>query len=364
MSRVVVAMSGGVDSSVAAHLLKQQGHDVVGLFMQLDVAQGSSDTSQRAFFSAADAADARRVADQLGIPLYVINLRDEFERIIAYFCDEYNRGRTPNPCVVCNRDIKFSKLFEYADKVGADYVATGHYARIVEEEGEYLLKRGVDKDKEQSYFLFNLRKEDLPRIIFPLGELKKGEVRATARMLDLHVKDKLESQDICFVPDGDYRTLLRERTPDKIAGGLIKGRDGNVLGEHDGYQFYTIGQRRGLKVADGSPLYVHGIDPETREVIVGTNRDLYRRSFYAEEVSRLAEPEYDDEGRCRCKATIRYSQPPRAAWISDEGERVLVTFKYPVRAVTPGQAVVFYREGMVLGGGWISSDFPKADVEE
>lgn len=364
MSRVLVAMSGGVDSSVAAHLLKEQGHEVVGLFMRLDVAQGSGNSSGRTLFGTQDAADARRVAEQLKIPFYVINLKDEFERIIVYFCDEYNRGRTPNPCIVCNRDLKFGRLFEYAEKISADHVATGHYARIVEEEGEYFLKKGVDKDKGQSYFLFTIRKKDLPRILFPLGELKKSEVRAIARRLNLRVKNKVESQDICFIPDGDYRTLLGERTPDRIIGGLVRNEAGDVLGEHEGYQFYTIGQRRGLKVAAGRPLYVHRIDAETHDIIVGANRELYRRALYAEDMNWLAEPDYDDEGRCRCKATIRYSQPPRAAWISNEGERVLVTFKHRVRAVTPGQAVVFYREGTVLGGGWISSDFPKADEEE
>lgn len=367
MSRVVVAMSGGVDSSVAACLLKEQGFDVIGAFMRLGLAQDSCDPSQRTCCSAADAADARRVADQLEIPFYVLNFRDEFERIIVYFCDEYNRGRTPNPCIVCNRDLKFGKLFQYADSIGADCVATGHYARIAEKEGEYFLKTGVDKEKDQSYVLFTIRKQDLPRILFPLGGMKKDEVRAIARKHNLRVKNKMESQDICFVPDKDYRTLLKERTPDRIIRGHIRDTDGNILGEHEGYQHYTIGQRRGLKIAAGRPIYVLRIDAETHDVIVGTNRELYTRSLRAEDVNWLAEPEYDDEGRCRCKATIRYSQPPRAAWISKEGERVLVTFKYPVRAVTPGQAVVFYRDGTVLGGGWISSDFPpeeKTDFTE
>lgn len=357
-------MSGGVDSSVAAYLLKEQGYDVVGLFMRMGVEFPAACTTERTCCSAADAADARRVADQLGIPFYVLNFKDEFERIIVYFCDEYNRGRTPNPCVLCNRDLKFGKLFQYAQEIGAEYVATGHYARIVEKDGERFLQKGVDRRKDQSYVLFTIRKADLARILFPVGDLKKDEVRAIARKLNLKVKNKLESQDICFVPDKDYRTLLKERTPDKIVGGLIRDTEGNVLGTHEGYQFFTLGQRKGLKIAAGKPIYVQRIDAETHDVIVSTNRKLYTRGLYAEEVNWLAEPDFDDEGFCRCKATIRYSQPPRAAWITKEGDRVLVKFKYKVRAVTPGQAAVFYKGETVLGGGWIAGDFPQLDEPE
>lgn len=363
MTRVVVAMSGGVDSSVAAHLLKEQGYDVVGLFMRMGVEYPATCKVERTCCSAADAADAGRVADQLGIPFYVLNFKDEFDRIIVYFCGEYNRGRTPNPCILCNRDLKFGKLFQYAEEIGADHVATGHYARIAEKDGEFFLQKGVDRHKDQSYALFTIRKADLSRILFPVGELKKDEVRAIARKLNLVVKNKLDSQDICFVPDKDYRTLLKERTPDKIVGGRIIDTEGNVLGTHEGYQFFTLGQRKGLRIAAGEPIYVQRIDAETHDVIVSTNRELYTRGLYAEDVNWLAEPEFDDDGFCRCKATIRYSQPPRAAWITKEGDRVLVKFKHKVRAVTPGQAVVFYAGETVLGGGWIANDFPKLDDE-
>lgn len=356
-----MAMSGGVDSSVGAYLLKEQGYDVVGLFMRMGVEYPPECKVERTCCSAADAADARRVADQVGIPLYVLNFKKDFDKIIIYFCDEYNRGRTPNPCLICNRDLKFGKLFQYAEEIGAEYVATGHYARIVQKEGENFLIKGVDRHKDQSYALFTIKKADLARVLFPVGELKKSEVRTIARKLNLTVKNKPDSQDICFVPDKDYRTLLKERTPGKIVGGLVKDTQGNTLGKHDGYQFFTLGQRKGLGVAAGKPIYVQRIDPVTHNVIVSTNRELYTRALYADDVNWLAEPEFDDEGMCRCKATIRYSQPPRAAWITKTGDRVLVKFKYSVRAVTPGQAVVFYSGETVLGGGWIADDFPAPD---
>jgi len=247
-------MSGGVDSSVSAFLLKERGYEVTGLFMRGGIY--SDDGGERRCCSLADAADARRVADKLGIRFYVVDVSGQMESIISYFCDEYNRGRTPNPCIVCNVELKFGRLAEYADAIGARCVATGHYARIERRGERWLLKSGLDDDKDQSYMLFGLNQEQLARAIFPLGGLKKPEVRRIAAGLGLRVSDKLESQEICFVPGGDYREIIRERCSTESKPGLLLEASGKVIGRHKGIQLYTIGQRRGLGVALGKPRYV------------------------------------------------------------------------------------------------------------
>jgi len=366
--KVLVAMSGGVDSSVAAHLLKEQGCAPVGVFMRSGVtlredAGSPGRVGMPRCCSAEDASDARRVAGQLDIPFYVLNFAADFERLIDHFCAEYGRGRTPNPCILCNRDMKFGRLFEYADALGARCVATGHYARVEWEAGPGApgLKRGLDRDKDQSYVLFPLPPERLERVRLPLGEMTKGEVREIARDLGLAVRDKPESQEICFVT-GTIGDLIRQRRPDLVRPGPILDLEGNELGRHDGIVRFTIGQRRGLGIALGEPRYVVAIRPETAAVVVGPAEALNRAGLVAEDVvwhERVpAEP-------IRAEVQIRYQHAAAPAWVtrldssSDAGEpvrpgRAEVRFDEPQRAVTPGQAAVFYRDDRVLGGGWIA----------
>ena len=353
--KVAVAMSGGVDSSVAAYLLREKGYDVVGFYMHT----GVKVPERSRHSSRCSAEDARRVAEKLEIPFHAVDFSGEFRKIIDYFTSEYNRGRTPNPCIVCNRDLKFGKLVTCADQVGAHYFATGHHARVIKNtKGEYLLKKGRDKNKDQSYVLFCVRRQDLKRLLFPVGGITKDRVRAIAARLGLPGADKPDSQDICFVPNGDYHAVIREIQPKTIRPGRIVDESGAVLGEHEGYQFYTIGQRRGVKVAAGRPIYVVGIRPRTNEVVVGQAGSLYRKTLLVERVNWLAQPGFDSRGRARVSASIRYGHHPQPAWIEKQGRRWLLSFKESVRAVTPGQAAVFYHTDAVLGGGWISSTFP------
>ncbi|GAH26509.1 unnamed protein product, partial [marine sediment metagenome] len=349
---------------VAAHLLKEQGYAPVGVFMRSGVTLGPQDESDLLSSprccSAEDASDARRVAGQLDIPFYVLNFAADFQRLIDHFCAEYGRGRTPNPCILCNRDMKFGRLFGYADALGARCVATGHYARVEWEAGRWRLKRGLDRDKDQSYVLFPLPPERLERVRLPLGEITKREVRQIARDLGLAVRDKPESQEICFVT-GTIGDLIRERRPDLVRPGPILDLEGDELGRHDGIVHFTIGQRRGLGIALGEPRYVVAIRPETGAVVVGPAEALNRAGFVAEEVvwhERVpAEP-------IRAEVQIRYQHAAAPAWITRlDGSsgadgpsgpgRAEVRFDEPQRAVTPGQAAVFYRDDRVLGGGWI-----------
>jgi len=349
--KVVAAMSGGVDSSVAAFLLKERGYDVTGLFMRGGTY--ADQHGQQRCCSLADAHDARRVADKLGIRFYVVDVSTEMESIIEYFCDEYNRGRTPNPCIVCNVKLKFGRLLEYADAVNARYVATGHYARIERRNERWLLRKGLDENKDQSYLLFGLGQGQLSRAIFPLGELCKPEVRRIAAGLGLRVSDKLESQEICFVPSGDYRDLIRERCAAEINRGLMVESSGKVIGRHRGIQLYTVGQRRGLGVALGKPRYVVRLDAERNEVVVGSEKDLLRRELRASALNWIA---FDRlEGELECEAQIRYRHKPTRAKVIPEDHAVRVAFHEPEKGVAPGQAVVFYNGDMVLGGGWIDS---------
>ena len=369
MSRVVLAMSGGVDSSVAAHLLKEAGHEVIGVFMrhgeeaqeacavdgppgfQLPIFSGRADHKQGCC-SASDAEDARRVADRLDIPFYALNLQAEFKQIIDYFVDEYSRGRTPNPCVQCNNWLKFGKLFDYADSVGAEFVATGHYARLELDSHDHpALLRGVDHAKDQSYVLFGIERPLLARMLLPVGGFRKPQIRAMAAKIGLRVADKRDSQEICFVTSGKHDEFVRQRRKSGSMAGEIVTTEGRVVGTHPGIERFTIGQRKGLKVAMGEPYFVVRIDPQTRQVVIGRQEELARDELIAGDCNWLADV---PRGPFRCQAEIRYNSPPAQAIaeLSLDG-RLSVKFDEPRHGVAPGQAVVLYEGERVLGGGWI-----------
>jgi tRNA-uridine 2-sulfurtransferase len=373
---VVVAMSGGVDSSVAAALLKEQGYNCIGVFMRLgsDPAQTPNEPAacspekavkahHQGCCSTSDAADARYVAGLLEIPFYALNFQNDFGGIIDYFVSEYNRGRTPNPCVRCNEYLKFGKLARYARAVGADYVATGHYARIQRTaDGQVHLLRGADKAKDQSYVLFGVPPEELPRMMLPLGDYPKTEVRDLARKFGLPVHDKPDSQEICFVPDNNYIRLLQKRTPEAIRPGPIVDTAGNVVGTHGGHQNFTLGQRKGVGVAFGYPIYVTGIDPEINTVRVGPREDLLHRRLVAREVNWLAER---PAGPIQCAAKVRYNSPATPAVAELTGlDELTVTFAQAVPAITPGQAVVCYDDQRLLGGAWIDAALDPAPHDD
>lgn len=343
--RIVVAMSGGVDSSTVAALLKEQGHEVIGVHMKLHDAGPAGDARRCCGYD--DALDARAVADRLEIPFYVANLRDAFNKaVISDFVEEYRRGRTPNPCVQCNGVIKFRALLGRALSLGADRLATGHYARI--EGGQ--LRSAVDVAKDQTYFLWPMPPAALEKTLFPLGGMRKAEVRAHAARLGLAVAEKPESQEVCFVPDDDHARLVREHHPDLDASGPIVDDTGREIGRHDGYFRYTIGQRRGLNVAIGKPTYVTAVDPASRTVVVGSDAQLVRHGLIASGASWFARPAPAD----RVLARVRH----RGALVPctvGSGDPLEVRFLTPVRAVAPGQSIVFYSADgeTVLGGAVI-----------
>ncbi len=371
-------MSGGVDSSVAACLLREQGYDVVGVFMRLGAdepveshpAAAKSDhrsadlalpmfgsagrrsrDRHRGCCSAADSADARAVTGRLGIPFYALNFAEEFSRLKRYFSDEYARARTPNPCVVCNQWLKFGKLLDYADAVEADWIATGHYARLDSVHGRPRLRRARDLAKDQSYVLFGVPLGTLRRTLFPLGELTKGQVRAIARRNGLAVHDKPDSQDICFVADRRYADVVKAFRPDAFSGGTIRHVDGRRLGAHPGLAHFTVGQRRGLGVAVGTPVYVSRLDAQTNTVFVGPSEAVESFSASASNVQWLVDA---PRRPLRAEVRIRYNHvaaPGEVVPVSQGAVRVW--FDEPQWAVTPGQAMVFYRGDEVLGGGWI-----------
>jgi tRNA-specific 2-thiouridylase len=352
-ARVVLAMSGGVDSSVAAYLLKEQGYDVVGLFMRTGAhGDGDGPDRKKGCCSARDAGDARRVADRLDLPFYALDFEREFDRIIDYFADEYLAGRTPNPCVVCNNWLKFGKLWSFGRQLEADFIATGHYAQVVNAVGEPQLHRAADPDKDQSYVLYGIRRELLPRLLFPIGGYHKEQVREIARAAGLAaVADKPDSVEICFVPDGDHAALIRRRRPESATAGRIVGPAGNVLAEHDGFERFTVGQRKGLGYAAGSRRYVLQIVPETNTVVVGDREGLLATSLVASRVNWLTD---EPAETLACSARIRYRHAGAAATVTAlPGGGAEVRFAEPQTAITPGQAVVFYDGPRVLGGGWI-----------
>jgi len=376
-TRVVLAMSGGVDSSVAAYLLKQQGYEVVGLFMRTGVhghedhqpspltppspPGGEGRVRGKGCCSALDAGDARRVADRLDIPFYALDFEAEFNRIIDYFADEYIAGRTPNPCVVCNNWLKFGKLWSYGKQIQADFIATGHYAQIVRPavpltsglvgEPEPELHRGTDPNKDQSYVLFGLRRTLLKHLLFPIGGYHKEAIRDIARKLDLCVADKPDSVEICFVPGGEHAAVVRARRPELQTVGNFVDQEGNVLGAHEGIEKYTIGQRKGLNYAAGSRRYVLEIVPSSNDIVLGDREELLATGLLASRVNWLIDV---PTAPLSCQAKIRYRHQPAAAVVTplpDGGAQV--AFAEPQSAITPGQAVVFYAGERVLGGGWI-----------
>jgi tRNA-specific 2-thiouridylase len=362
-SRVVLAMSGGVDSSVAAALLKAEGHEVLGIFMRTGTYGEDTERRAKTCCSATDAVDAQNVADRLDIPFYALDFERDFGRIQDYFVEEYLAGRTPNPCVMCNIWLKFGKLWAYGKQVGADFVATGHYARMLTaEDGSFRVGRAVDRAKDQSYVLFGLRRELLPNVLFPVGGYAKSEIRAIAREHGLPVHDKPDSQDICFVPDDDYLGFVRSRHPDRETNGPIIDEQGTVLGEHAGIEGFTIGQRRGLGIAVGSPRYVVQIEPLTRTVTIGRRESLDKLGLIA---CRFNWQGPTPEGPISCMAQIRAQHRAVPATVEAlAGERARVMFTTPQYAITPGQVVAVYQGDMVLGGGWIEGaiDQPEKDL--
>ena len=351
--RVVVAMSGGVDSSVAAAIVAEQGYDAVGISMRLYSTPQESYT--KSCCSPDDLFDARMVSDTLGIPFYVANYEQEFEqRVIDYFVDEYNRGRTPNPCVACNNHLKFDILLKRSLTLGSKYLATGHFARI-DRSGEVpVLRKGLDETKDQSYFLFGLPREALGRILFPLGEMTKAEVRERARALNLETAEKAESQEICFVTGRSYREFVAERLAGEAPKpGRIVHENGTVLGEHDGIQNFTVGQRRGLGIGYEEPLYVKAIRPDDATVVVGPKSSLFMRGLVAHDCNWLSFERPGLAFECAVKIRYRSQEVPAFVTVGDDPRVALVEFAEPQRAVTPGQAVVFYRDDEVLGGGYI-----------
>ena len=362
---IAVAMSGGVDSSTVAAMLRADGHPVIGLTMQLwnqrrlAGREGMPEEVRGRCCSLDDVYDARHVAEHLGIPYYVVNHQERFERdVVRPFVDEYLSGRTPIPCSLCNNHLKFDQLLMTAKQIGAELLATGHYARIEysENRGRWLLLRGRDLSKDQSYFLFGLTQEQLSRTLFPLGNMSKPEVRTLAHQHGLALADKPDSQEICFVPGGDYKRFIDaylaeqgEELPD--TSGELVTTSGEVIGNHPGIHNFTVGQRKGLGVATGSPLYVIGIHGGKRQVVVGGDDSLRSRELRAHRLNWIAFERLDRP--MRVKAKIRHRHEPADAEIRMDGSDALVTFNEPQRAITPGQAVVFYDDDLIVGGGWI-----------
>ena len=352
--KVVVGMSGGVDSSVAAYLLKEQGYDVIGVTMQIWQNEETYDPSAEGGCCGLSAVDdARRVAGILDIPYYVMNFRNEFEdKVINYFIKEYSEGRTPNPCIACNRYVKWESLLKRSMEIGADYIATGHYARIEQlPNGRYSIRNSVTAAKDQTYALYNLTQYQLERTLMPVGDYEKTQIREIASKIGLNVASKPDSMDICFVPDNDYTGFINRNSDKKINPGNFVDTSGNIIGRHKGITCYTIGQRKGLNLALGHPVFVCEIRPDTNEVVIGENSDIMKSGLEADNVNFMACPEVDVEKEYIAK--IRYNHKGTKCHVKYENDKLICEFSEPVRAVTPGQALVVYDGEYVAFGGTI-----------
>lgn len=351
--KALVAMSGGVDSSVAALLMQQQGYEVTGVTMKLFANEDICVSRERSCCSLEDVEDARSVAQRLGIPYYVFNFTGRFQQdVIQRFVDAYVHGATPNPCIDCNRFLKFDQLMLRAKQLGFDYVVTGHYARIEKQGDRYLLKKAVDLTKDQSYVLYSMTQEQLAMTLFPLGEMTKEQVRKMAEQHGLVNADKPDSQDICFVPDGDYASFIEKYTGKRFEPGPFVDTSGRVLGQHKGIIRYTIGQRKGLGISSTEPLYVCQLKPETNQVVLGREKELYATQLEAREINLI--PFDNLEQPIKVKAKIRYRQAEQPATVEQIGpDRLRITFDQPQRAITKGQSVVLYNGDYVVGGGII-----------
>jgi tRNA-specific 2-thiouridylase len=355
--RVLVAMSGGVDSSIAALLLKEQGYEVIGMTMKTWDYESSCVTPKETGCCSIDSInDARALAVKLGFPHYVIDFKKEFEeKIISNFIEEYTAGRTPNPCVLCNKLIKWNDLLEKADNLDCEFIATGHYAKVIHENGRFFLRKGIDDTKDQTYVLYGLTQENLSRTIFPLGDLKKTDIKEMAvdAGFDFLAK-KSESYEICFIPDNDYRKFLKNRIPDlekNYAGGDFLDKDGKVLGKHNGYPFYTIGQRKGLVIAVGTPLYVNKIDPKKNTVTLGNREDLMSDELTVSDYNLMKYEHIDSLKNITTK--IRYKDKGAFSSLYEENSKIFIKFVEKVSAVTSGQSAVFYEGDDLIGGGII-----------
>lgn len=356
--RIVVAMSGGVDSTTVAALLKEQGHEVIGITMQLldyKDAEGGCCSIDHVI-------DARRVAQEMDIPHYVVNFIDSFkEYVLKDYVEKYESGKTPIPCVLCNHYVKFDLLLKRALELGADYLATGHYAKITNGDGTYSLNKADDENKDQTYFLYTLKQKELSKLMFPLGSLKKEEVRDLARNLNLKLAEKPDSTGVCFVPSDNYRDYLISQNAFTEKEGDIINTEGEVLGKHNGIYSFTIGQRRGLGIATGKPMYVVGIDPKENRIILGEEDKIYRKKLLAENISWVKPKDlYNDqeinfENGFEVKAKVRNRHREDDAFVTMKSEtEAEIEFRDPQRSITPGQAVVLYKNRQVLGGGWIN----------
>ena len=354
--KVVVGMSGGVESSVAEYLLKQQGYEVIGVTMQIWQKEDNQTVEENGGCCGLSAVeDARRVAQMLDIPYYVMNFREEFDqKVIRYFMREYLNGRTPNPCIACNRYVKWESLLQRSMQIGADYIATGHYARIEQlQNGRYAIRNSVTAAKDQTYALYNLTQEQLMRTKMPVGAYEKSQVRAIAEELGLYVAHKPDSMEICFVPDQDYARFIEENSGKKIPEGNFVTTDGKIVGHHRGITHYTVGQRKGLNLSMGKPVFVLEIRPETNEVVIGDGTEVYADRLICSDLNFMSVPDFPDDFPVVAK--IRYNHRGTKAHVRRIGaDQAEVIFEEPVRAVTPGQAVVFYDGEYVAGGGTIS----------
>lgn len=348
-------MSGGVDSSVAAYLLKEQGYDVIGVTMQIWQEDKEYEEREGGCCSLSAVDDARRVADKIGIPFYVLNFRDSFKKnVIDYFIDEYMEGKTPNPCIACNKYLKFDELLKKAQGIGADYIATGHYAKIEEHNGRYILVKSDDDKKDQTYALYNMTQEQLAHTLMPCGEYTKDRIREIAKEIGLDVHNKKDSEEICFISDNNHGKYISEAMPGKVKQGNFVDKDGNIIGKHKGIVYYTIGQRKGLGLAMGRPVFVTDINPLTNEVVVGAEEDIFKTDLICKDINFIAFDNLDKS--LELKAKIRYSAKPATATITPlENGKVRVSFKEKQRAITKGQSVVFYLDDLVVGGGIIES---------